>query len=280
MSKLRSIARFRGKRKERIFVAIPTLGGVVGLGIWKFLEACRKINDDPTVPWHFEHSIVNGKRPVEYARNVLAGQFLETDCERLWFLDADMRPTENLRQLLTVEGDVVAGRALIWDNKTDDKSPGLRPSVFRYNERGDYKFTPLLPAAGSQVVDADAVGTATMLVRRAVLEDPKMRVPSRYVGLDGEVHDLDDEVEREDYAPAIFRTPSKPNGEPLRGEDLDFCLRAKACGYSIRAHLGVGVGHLKTVDLEEVAQFVDLAYQRVLAARDAAPLAAAEGGSK
>ena len=246
--------------KKLCFVVVPTMDNRMTIGVVSFLAMLDRLNHSPTSPWAFQWEVINGRRPVEYARNYLAGRFLYgTQAEKIWFIDNDMIPDASALEMLQVDADIVAGRAWAFDhgNPENEREPGLKLCLFNYNELGDFKFNPLIPKEGDSIVDIEAAGTATMLISRRVLEDRRMWFDTKYEGLDGEVKDLEDETLDPKWAPPIFKTQYKPNGQILRGEDLDFCLRAHNLEYSLKGHLGARFGHLKEVDLDHVVQIVN-----------------------
>ena len=240
--------------KRGVLIGVPSYSGTLSVKLLAFLESALRISADASTPWLFRFTCVSGARPVEYARNALCGDFLrDSAMDRLWFLDADMEPTLDAFELLDLEGDIVGGRALIYDARGKDRPARVRVSAFTHNPEAE-KFESAIPAKGERVAEVDAVGTATMLISRRVLEDPRMRIGDEYTDLDGSDKSCDSDATAETWAPAIFRTIYKPNGEILRGEDLDFCLRAKNLGYSIRCDFGIGISHRKNVDLEHIAE--------------------------
>ena len=82
------------------------------------------------------------------------------------------------------------------------------------------------------------------VIRRKVLEDRRLWLAEP----------------REDAIP-VFREISDAYGKLCVSEDLDFCTRARALGYSIWCHSGIRWGHLKDgFDLNHV---VDMMYQAV-----------------
>ena len=254
--------RKKGTPKTRhIFVAVPTIDNRVTLGLNEFiiiLERASRADDNPFI---FSFRGVNGFSPVEYARNYLVGEFLKSDADSLWFIDADMLPDESAARLLYVEADICAGRMFRFDHKNPaidtSKHPGVALCAMQRIEKTG-KYAPLVPMVGDAAVqEVDAVGTGSMIIRRRVLEDRRMWFDGTYFGLTGEPADLYDEEGDVRYAPAVFRFPRKPNGQPIIGEDLDFCYRAKSLGYTIKVDIEAKFGHHKTVDLDQV---VELAY--------------------
>lgn len=253
--------------KRDVFVAVPTTTGRVTVGIAHFLNTLERLSLVADYPWRFQWQVVNGRRPVEFARNVLCGIFLEkTKAEKLWFIDEDMVPTESSLQLLDLDADIVAGRAWAFDHSAPEagKEPSLRLCLFHYNRNGDFKFNPIVPKDGDSVLPIVAAGTATMLISRKVIEDRRLWLSDEYQGLDGNTHRCSDD-RGDDWAPPIFRTQYAPNGRILRGEDLDFCLRAHELDYRVLADVTAQFGHLKELNIDDVAMLCELVARRVAA---------------
>ena len=256
--------------KEDIFVAIPSLDANVNIGVMRFLLTLQQASMAKTSPWKFSYYVVNGKRPVEYARNLLAGAFLEqSNASRMWFIDQDMMPGENAHELLLAEADIVAGRMFAFDHAHDGKPPALKLCAFHFNVNGDHRFNCAAPKEGDDIstpMEVDAVGTASMLIRRNVLEDRRLWADGAFTYFDGAEYDcsaFSTDKDAEGFAPPIFKTIYKPNGKILRGEDLDFCRRAGEFGYAIKADLSVTFGHHKAVNLDEVAELCQIVADRV-----------------
>lgn len=201
----------------RVFLAIPAGEMVV------HAEIAAWLLNLPTDLHQFRVRILPGVSPVELARNKLCAEMLATDAERLWFIDSDMVPPANATDLLDVEADICAGVALGLHEPPPGAPVGtiVAPAVYEGNGQ---KFRPVWLKPG--VNEVDAVGCATMVIKRRVLEDSKIR------GKD-----------------AWFRTLQDATGATQAGEDLDFCRRAKHRGYSVKATTEVVFGHRKSVDL-------------------------------
>lgn len=248
------------RQKRYIHIAVPTEHNVMGDGVVPFVSSLDRSSMDPANPYRFSWEKVHMQRPVEYARNKLVTTFLrQTDAERLWFIDTDMVVPENALKLLESDADIVAPITFAFDHARGDWTAGLKLCLFKYDEEKQ-TFHSIVPADGAvRYVDIEAAGTAAMLIKRHVLEDRRMWLDPHYTDLKEQpaVLDLD-----KDVLP-IFRNRYAPNGEILRGEDLDFCLRAHRLGYRIVGDLGVRFGHLKIVDLDHVAQFANTLVQRL-----------------
>lgn len=264
-------------KQELIYVAIPTCSSRLTMGLIHFLSSLDRMSLDEQFPYAFCWRVMNGKRPVEYARNHLTRSFLELkQASRLLFVDEDMMPGPGALNILDVDADLVSGRAFGFDHKRVDPltkkqlPPGLKPCIFDLNPKTG-RFHPKKPdfSKGQTVFDADASGAACLLIKRHVLEDRRMWLPTKYVDHMGIAKDhSDNEFPEgdEDWAPPIWRTIYRPDGRILRGEDLDFTDRARKLGYSLKAHYGANYGHLKEVDLDAVADMAETITQRVTAA--------------
>jgi hypothetical protein len=78
------------------------------------------------------------------------------------------------------------------------------------------------------------------MIRRHVLEDPRMRCGAS----------------DPDGTPALFRMLQTDTGRITEWEDVDFTLRAHRLGYTVAVDLGSRCGHMKTVNLDAVAELV------------------------
>lgn len=237
---------------RKVMVAVPTFEWTINTMLASFLmRLCSGALLSPAA-FRFEAAFLPETYPIHYARNLLVGAFLESDCDALWFLDDDITPTDTSVRVLEVEADIVTGRAPV-SRPGDEGFPVIAHAAF--SERladGSFRYAP----RGKEPSDVVAAGAGCLLVYRAVLADPRMRLDPVYDTAVGEPRSLADEP---GAAPAIFRMPSKPNGEPLSGEDMDFVYRAHRLGYRCMFHPAAEVGHLKRVDLAGVEVMISRA---------------------
>jgi hypothetical protein len=221
-----------------------------------FIGSVEIANGKTDCPWFFTWEVTNDKQPVEYARNLLIKTFLEqTNAQKLFFLDSDVIPPENAFDLLRVKADIVVGQTYVYEHMKGQRDSRMKLVAFHYNHK-KLAFDPIVPDGKNMIVDVSGAGTGAMVIDRRVLEDPYMHLDPHYVGLDEEVTSIHQEMDQPNWAPAIFRTRYKANGARLRGEDLDFTLRAWRRGYSLKCHLGVMFGHAKKIDLRDAVRLM------------------------
>jgi hypothetical protein len=238
-----------------LFIAIPSLSGTTTGGLMEFVSTLQVMSLTGKLPFTVQFQVQAGTSPVEYARNRLVRTFLEhTRAEYLWFIDDDMVPTPSSLAMLFVDADLVAGRAFAWQHR-----PGGVPryfiSAFRASTRTPVEFSTVTAAGPDDLIqEIDAAGAACLLIRRRVLEDRRMWLPTAYTTPEGDAHDLAGECGDEEWAPPVFQCWRKPSGQVYRGEDIDFVWRARQLGYVARVHLGAVFGHVKPIDLEQVGQ--------------------------
>lgn len=234
-----------------VLVAIPALDWRINASIATFLYQLAARSTDPTFGWQCSLAVVPEVSPVHYARNLLVGIFLrETNANALWFIDNDMMPEPGAEKILESEADVVSGHCLATKLCPDGRI-SLRVTAYtERDEHGHFRGTPPLNDIPSPIV---AAGAANLLIRRRVLEDPRMHYDSSFLDLTGTQRSVLDDSP---FAPPVFRTHFKPNGQVQLSEDLDFVYRAHALGYRCLYDPRARMGHLKTADLNGIAQML------------------------
>lgn len=244
-------------RKEHIAIAIPSLTGHVPLALADWVARMTANNYDDDCPYGFSFLPVQNKQPFEYARNVAVREFLKTDADRLWFVDDDMIPYPRTLGLLTAEADIAVG-AYIRAGAKPDGTISLDVLLFQdaVNDDGDETFRSVKFEPREDFFAIKSGGTGCMLIRRRVLEDPRMMYPTTYTDWRGKARDLFDTPGELGVVPPIFRTHRKPNGNTDLGEDHDFCLRAGKLGYTIEGHMLFGMDHQKTTTAEMILRTI------------------------
>lgn len=219
---------------KHILIATATMDLRLSTGVTRFFSQAHQRNSLPDGP-RLSTLILEGVRGYAHMRNRACQALFASSCDGLWFVDGDTMPPPNAFDLLDVEGDVVAA-AMPYETLTG--------AVMVLRDLDDLSSTKAIPPG--DVLNATAVGCGFTLIRRSVLEDPRLRWASSYCRQDGSVRDLADDP---NAAPAIFRYHFKPDGDTDMGEDWDFTYRASRLGYRVRLHRGVECDHLKTVGI-------------------------------
>lgn len=146
------------------------------------------------------------------ARNNLVKLTLENDYSHLWFMDDDHSfAPDILMRLLAHDKPLVNPLCL---TRTMPFVPCVYPTKL---PEGEHVYLPVdfTTAEPEGLIEIEAGGCAGMLIRRDVLE-------------------------------AVSALPGRPFEYGDRSEDITFCEKAKACGYTLYADLGVMLGHITT----------------------------------
>lgn len=163
---------------------------------------------------------------ITNARNEIVEGFLKDDADYLWFVDTDMVfDPDVLERLVAVAHPVdrpIVG-ALCFSLQ---KGMNARPTI--YTVRDDGKIGVRWDYPPDKVLEVDATGTGCLLIHRSVFE--KMR------GVHGDAY-------------PYFQEASL--GSLPVGEDITFCIRARALGFPIYVDTSVKVGHEKTFVVDE-----------------------------
>jgi hypothetical protein len=247
-------------------VAIPTMTNRVTIQVLGLLDALRQSAHDSDAAFDVNFQIEMGKAPVEFARNVLCGGFLRSNCEKLWFIDEDMLPEASAARLLHSDLDIISARMYKFDhpNPFEGKTVGLGLCAMTRKANGLYQ--PKTPEVGEPAIqECDAVGTACTVIARRVLEDRRMWTDNVYTTVEGETIDGNEPRPDKEYAPAIFRYLRAPSGAGLMGEDVDFCERAKTLGYSIGVDLNAICGHFKPINIDDAGFLAQETLKRAVA---------------
>lgn len=151
---------------------------------------------------------------IDRARNNMACDFLDTDFQKLLFIDADIEFTpEGVSKLLEVDAPVVAG---VYATKNPEKS-----------FYGVWTKDGMI-GRGEGVIEATYLGTGFMMIDRSVLVEMMEKYP-----------ELSNEDPVEKFG---FFNRMKSNGIML-SEDYSFCQRVRDMGHRIYAHQDIGLIH-------------------------------------
>lgn len=148
-------------------------------------------------------------------RNTIAEQALESGAEWIWYVDDDqIFPPDTLLKLLARNRSVVSGLYL-------QREAPFVPHMYDREEENGAVYAKHLGAGDSGLQSVLATGAGCLLVRTAVLKtlDP----PYWRLGQNGGIL-----------------------GSDQWGDDIEFCRRVRAKGFTIWCDLDVPVGHFTT----------------------------------
>ena len=220
-------------QKVGVMFAVPSEDGRVHASIAFHIGRMMYNRDRPECPFRFDTHVVPGVRPIQFARNLIVDTFLASDAQWLIMVDDDQVVPENFWQLMTVsDADVVSGKTYCWvGNKYT--AGRLRLNQYSLIKREEVEFPECYnvwePAeAKGQPYRVPIVGTGCIAIRRHVLEA---------------------------LGPNCFQFSYKKNGSIMGGEDINFSQMCNQSGFVIAVHPGVRFGHVKSLDLAEVADW-------------------------
>ena len=253
------------KKRIKVMLGVPTMTNRVTIQVAGIIEAMRQSVGVGDTEFEFKYILEMGRAPVEYARNVIVGHFLRSDFDKLWFMDEDMLPQSSTVRLLHSDADIIAARMYKFDHPNPDIGVSVGLGLCAMKESPNGMFSPVMPSLGENAVqDCDAVGTGCTVISRRVLEDRRLWFPNTVREISKPEVDGNIDTGMGEYAPAIFRTQRAPNGKGIMGEDIDFCKRAKALGYTIKVDLNAVCGHFKHIDIDQAGFLAQETVSRVL----------------
>ena len=225
---------------EHILICTATMDKKVSSGINNFFSAAHAQNAGAT-RYKFSTATLENVQGYALMRNMASQKLLESPCDRLWFIDNDVIPPANVMDLLETDGDIV-GASIPY-------AFSLSAAFLKLKDLNDLRTMEGHFLPSDQTHDVTCVGTACTIIRRHVLEDPRMHGTRDFLYRDGRKGRLSD-----DAPPPIFQFHRLPNGDINMGEDWDFCYRASKLGYRVRYDGRVLCDHAKTVGLLEVIE--------------------------
>ena len=219
--------------KIPVLLAVPTGDGNINYSIGMALAAAVQASYQPEFPIAFNLHVEAGVRGIEYARNKIVNLFMDqTTCEWLYMIDADQVVPANFWQLCLVENaDVVSGLTHTW---MAGGPPQAMLRVNQYNVDADnqcYNIQPPPEAlAENRPYFVPIVGTGCIAIRRRVFEK---------------------------LGRNRFYFTRYEDGRIRGGEDINFSVDCQRAGFKIAVHPGVRFGHVKPIDVGQIATFYE-----------------------
>jgi hypothetical protein len=168
----------------------------------------------------------------DYARNAYVEQFLQSDCDLIWFLDSDVVPPENVLDLVVNHGDKwkLAGAPYpVWMTVPGFETLQVVFTVYRGDGTGKLHAASI-PESGTDFVEG--IATGCLFIHREVIQ--KMSKP---------------------YFEFKYNPESR---EIIEGEDLGFCKKVGTLGYKFFTDFSMVCHHYKKVSLLDVSNTIEL----------------------
>ncbi|GAC1502117.1 MAG: hypothetical protein NVS1B10_06740 [Candidatus Saccharimonadales bacterium] len=167
----------------------------------------------------------------DYARNQYIKQFMETDCDMIWFLDSDIVPCERVLELVAEHGDKwdLAGAPYpVWMHQSGYEGHQVTYCVYRRPDKDKGMVPADIPETGIDFVDG--IATGCIFIKRKVIESMT-----------------------EPYFKFSFKEETR---EMTEGEDLYFCKKASDLGFQFFIDFSMRCHHFKKISLLEVSNLL------------------------
>lgn len=228
-------------KKWKVYLGLPSTGSVVDYQAYMLREIEDRYKDE--VELVYPKKLVN-RIFHDFARNEIVEEFLETDCDILWFLDSDVVPPHFVLDLVTSHGDKweaagacypifmsvpgEEGRQIVMTAYKGSTEMGLHPAK--------------VPNSGTEFIDGLATGC--LFLKRDIFS--KLEKPYFEFKYD------------------------KESRKVVQGEDLGFCMKLGKLGIKFFTDYSMVCKHNKTVCLLEMNNYAVNFANKAVKAYDAA----------
>lgn len=208
---------------KSIFIALPAYDFKVSLKL--AVSLARFAQSAPQHGINIQIGSICGCSVVSRARNLLAQDMLESDCDFLMFIDSDINfEPEDIFRLMAWGTDPKKGIVAAVPRTRNEKKNYI--ATLDYDENGELTMNAM------GLVRAKRVATAFMLVRREVFVQMAEAHP--------EWQYYDHRSERTLTAMFDFEVTE----EGYMGEDFLFCDRARDLGFDVWIDPSITLGHM------------------------------------
>lgn len=225
-------------KKIKVYLGIPSNGSVIDSQAY-FLREMSDLYKDHVELVYPEKCI----RRIfhDFARNAIVEEFLETDCDVLWFLDSDITPSKHSLDLIVNHYDKwqVSGVTYpVFMTPPGLDNPQVVFTVYEKNPNTGGLIAGNAPKTGTKFVDGLATGC--LFIKREVFS-----------------------LLSKPYFEFKYKEESR---EMIEGEDLGFCRKLSSLGIKFFTDFDLVAKHQKTLDLLDVNNYaVDYSNRSVLA---------------
>jgi len=219
-------------RKIKVWMGIPSTGERSDTQLYNLRRIEKKYADK--IELVYPETMIR-RLFHDFARNKIVEEFLNSDCDILWFLDADVTPPVDILSLITDHGDKwsLAGAAYPVQMMVENE-PSVVFTAYNYKD-GRLRATNVY-RQGLEFVDGLATGC--LFIRRGVFD-----------------------LLKEPYFEFKYR---KEDMFITEGEDLGFCRKVNDLGLRFLTDWSLVCRHHKTVDLLDMSNFaVEFANKKI-----------------
>lgn len=172
------------------------------------------------IQYRLDFEVFAGNCHHDDARNRLVRDFLESDCEQLVFLDADVFwQAKDLEKLIEYDRDIVAG---VYPRRADDQP-------FPVKELPGERWADELG-----LVEVEGVPTGFLKIKRKVLETLDRSIFCAH-------HRSKEDASGRRPIPIIFERSL--DGHSRVGGDIEFCRKARQAGFKVYVDPMMELGH-------------------------------------
>lgn len=225
-------------KKIKVYLGLPTTGSVVDSQSY-FLREIADLYKE-SVELVYPTQCVR-RMFHDFARNAIVDDFLETDCDVLWFIDSDITPSKHALDLIVNHYDKwqVSGLTYpVFMTPPGYENPQVVFTVYQKNPESGNLTPANSPKSGSKFVDGLATGC--LFIKREVFS-----------------------LLTKPYFEFKYKDESR---EMAEGEDLGFCRKLSTLGIQLYTDFDLICKHQKSVDLLDVNNYaIDYSNRSVLA---------------
>ena len=230
----------------KIFIATPCYGGQVhALYMVSMLNLQRVFGE---CKHEAVVSVLVNESLITRGRNSLANQFMKSDADYLFFIDADIQfHAEQVPAMIEADKDIICGiypkKEINWQQVANGVKNEAPVNDLKYYTGSwvlnlvDYANSVTVPIG--EPLEIWAGGTGFMLIKRKVMEEMQKVVPS-YLN---DVVDLSNAMEPRERITQFFTESIEPGTERLLSEDYHFCRTWREMGGKIHAAPWVQLTH-------------------------------------
>lgn len=225
-------------KRIKVYMGIPSLGTRSDLQCYALREIERNFSDrvELVYPKQCTHRVFH-----DFARNAIVEEFLESDCDILWFLDADVVPPTGILEMVVnpqQPWELAGAPYPIW-MAARENAPQQIVFTCYVKENGKLRISDVPRNQGRALVDGLATGC--LFIKREVFQNPELKKP---------------------YFEFKYRAEDCMMYE---GEDLGFCNKVNDLDYKFYVDFAYTCSHFKTVNLLDMNNYaMDLSNSAVV----------------